>query len=69
MYSIYLTKDDVKLRIKSYPFKIQCTIWLYLQGWVFSGTDDWTCKDINIVSCPTCPDAKVEIVKEEDSCD
>ena len=68
MYSIYLTKtvDDKKhiLRIKTYPFKIQCVIWLYLQGWVFSGLDDWHSQPMHFVMCPSCPGAKVEIVKE-----
>ena len=67
MYTIYVTKENHKQKVKSYPFKAQCVAWLYLHGWIFSGIDDWSYKEVYVIAYPPCPSAKVEIVKEEDS--
>lgn len=68
MYTILLTRTingkRYERQIKTYPFKIQCIIWLYLHGWVSSGTADWNNKEYTFIVPPCCPDAKVEIVKE-----
>ena len=68
MYTIYLTYciNDTKYKriVKKYPYKIQCVIWLYLHGWIFEGIDDYTNEYVCFTTCPSYPDAKVEIVKE-----
>ena len=51
--------------IKKYPFRIQCVIWLYLHGWIYSGLDDWYNKYRVFFVYLSCPDVKVKIVKED----
>lgn len=73
MYSIYVSQrindEEYERHIKTYPFKIQCIIWLYLHGWVMDGVDDWTNDYVCFPICPSCPSAKVKIVKEQESYD
>lgn len=62
---MYCIIQDDKI-IKRYPFKLQCVCWLYLHGWVFTGWGDfYDLRKYTFIVNPSCPDAKVKIVKED----
>ena len=62
---MYCIKSNDKT-VKSYPFKLQCIIWLFRHGWVCSGYGDFYDNDkYYFLVNPSCPDAKVQIVKED----
>lgn len=58
---MWVIKEDDKI-IKKYPFKLQCNIWLYMHGWVFSGHDEWhSMKRVVFIVNPQHPDKKITV--------
>lgn len=38
MWNVYVNN----VRVKSYPYKLQACIYCWMNGYVYSGIDDWT---------------------------
>ena len=66
MYAI-ISGDKV---IKKYPFKLQCTTWLLMHGWVMTGRMEWSpYRRIYVMVNPKNPDEKVYITEIEEAAD